>query len=56
MRPADKSMAHGMSQALVGTGKYAGVTGWVEYTCNGGGSPDAYRNACDNHGSMTLPR
>ncbi len=55
LRPADKPMAHGMSQALVGTGKYAGMTGWVEYTCTNSGSPEAYQNACESHGSVTLP-
>ncbi len=54
LRPEDEAPKHGMRQALLGTGKYAGVTGWSEYTCTRSGWAE-YESACESHGMMTLP-
>ncbi len=54
-RFANTPTLHGADQALMGTGKFKGVTAADTFSCRQGGDPSQYTSDCDWKGSYKLP-
>jgi hypothetical protein len=54
-RPVNTPTMHGTDQAVMGTGKFAGITATDTFTCQQSGDGTQYTSNCEAKGSYKLP-